>query len=80
MKFNQDQIDSLVRSAAKIAGGILAAHGLNDMATAVNTPDTIKAVAGIVMASTAAWASHKSNASTIVVPSQPPVLSQPPKP
>lgn len=58
----QDQIDSLTRSVCKLAGGILVAHGATSMAVAVNAPDTIEAVSGIVMAVVSLWASHTTHA------------------
>ena len=58
----QDQIDSLTRSVCKLAGGILAAHGATSMAVAVNAPDTIEAISGIVMAAVSLWASHTTHA------------------
>ena len=45
---NSDQISSLVRSLMKIIAGILAAHGLQDTATLLNTPDIISAALLIV--------------------------------
>jgi hypothetical protein len=44
---NYDQIMSLVRSIMKIVAGILAAHGLQNEATLLNTPDIIAATLAI---------------------------------
>jgi len=68
MTINQDQLDSLVRTAAKMAGAILTAHGLNSMATAINSSDTISVATGAVLALLAMWSSHKSNSITITKP------------
>jgi hypothetical protein len=59
---NQDQVDSLVRSLAKIAGGILTAHGLTDVATTVTSASVEELITGILMAVIGFYASHKSNA------------------
>jgi len=66
---NQDQIDSLVRTCLKMVGGILVAHGAQQMATTVTSPAVIEAVIGIVTAGLSIYASHKSNAP--VVPPKP---------
>jgi hypothetical protein len=42
---NQDQINSLVRTALKIIGALLIKHGLSDYAAILNTPDVCGAVA-----------------------------------
>jgi hypothetical protein len=55
---NNDQLGSLIRSALKIAGGILVAHGLTAEATLINTPD----VAGLLMAVIGLLASHFNHA------------------
>jgi hypothetical protein len=73
---NQDQIDSLVRTFAKIIGGILIAHGAQQMATAINAPDVIEAVGGLITAGISMYASHKSNAA----PTTPAAQPQPQKP
>jgi hypothetical protein len=65
MNFTQDQIDSLVRTAAKVAGGILTAHGFTAAATTLNSTNVVEALTGVVMAMLAIWASHKSNASPV---------------
>ena len=81
MNINQDQIDSLVRTAAKIAGGILAAHGLTGAATALNSSSVEEAIGGLLLAVLGAWGSHKSNASPAQnqpVPPPPPSPSTPP--
>ena len=62
MNINQDQIDSLVRTAAKIAGGILTAHGLTGAATVLNASSVEVAIGGLILALLGAWSSHKSNA------------------
>lgn len=62
MKPNQDQVYSAVRSIAKIAGGILTAHGAVGAATALNTPDAIEAITGVVMAGIALYCSHQAHA------------------
>ena len=49
---NKDQINSFVRSAAKIVGSILVARGMTNAAAIVNTEDCIGlviAVVGLVM-------------------------------
>jgi hypothetical protein len=70
---NQDQLDSLVRTALKMIGGILIAHGAQQAATAINTPDAVEFVAGLVAAGISVYASHKSNApaSNPTPPTQP---------
>jgi hypothetical protein len=70
---NQDQINSLTRTGLKIIGGILAAHGGQQMATLINTPDVVQFVSGLVVTGIAIYASHTTHA-----PTPPPV--QPPKP
>jgi hypothetical protein len=65
MNFTQDQIDSLVRTAAKVAGGILTAHGFTAAATTLNSTNVVEAITGAVMAILAIWASHKSNAAPV---------------
>ena len=62
ININQDQIDSLVRTAAKIAGGILTAHGLTGAATVLNASSVEEAIGGLILALLGAWSSHKSNA------------------
>jgi hypothetical protein len=74
---NQDQIDSLVRTLCKIGGGILAAHGAQQMATVINTPDVVEAITGIITAAISIYASHTSNATPT---SNTPVVSQPQSP
>ena len=66
----QDQIDSAVRTACKIIGGILAAHGAQQMATVINMPDVIEAIGGLVTAGIAIYASHSTHAATSVVAAQ----------
>ena len=58
---NQDQIDSVVRSLVKVAGGILTAHGLTATAAIVNSQNVIELLVGIVMAVAGFYASHTSN-------------------
>lgn len=45
---NQDQILSLVRSLAKIAGAALVAHGLTNAANTLNAEDTIGLIVTIL--------------------------------
>jgi len=71
---NQDQIDSLVRSVVKIAGGILTAHGLTASATIVNSQNVIELITGIVMAVIGFYASHTTH-STDSVPVTAPVTT-----
>ena len=54
---NQDQINSIVRTALKIAGAILVKHGLSDYATIINTPD----VAGLIVLLVGLWLSHQNH-------------------
>jgi hypothetical protein len=56
---NQDQISSLTRSVMKVIAGLLAAHGLQNEATWMNTPDVISAV---LLAVSLAWShfAHQS--------------------
>jgi hypothetical protein len=65
---NQDQIDSIIRSLAKIIGGILVAHGATQMATVINAPDVIEAIGGVVTAGLSMYASHTSNATPPATP------------
>ena len=60
---NQDHIDSLVRSLAKVAGGILTAHGAVAAATILNSSNILELISGIVMSVIAFYASHTTNAS-----------------
>jgi hypothetical protein len=59
---NQDQLDSLVRTILKMLSAILIAHGAQQMATIISTPDVIEAVIGVVTAGVSIYASHTSNA------------------
>lgn len=69
---NQDQIDSLVRTALKIVAGAVIAHGGSQvLAGAINTPDVAELVTGIIMAILSAYASHKSNGVQPSTPAQP---------
>src|SRR5580698_4468939 len=54
---NQDQINALIRSVLKIAGAVLAAHGLARDAAWLNTED----VAGVIVALVALWQSHQTH-------------------
>lgn len=64
-QMNQDQIDSLVRTVCKMAGGILAAHGLANAATVVNSTNVVEAITGVVVAVIGIAASHTTNATTV---------------
>ena len=66
---NTEQIASIVRTGLKLVAGILAAHGLADTASIVNTPDAVSLVLLIISAS---W-SHFSHASPPAPPSKPTV-------
>lgn len=59
---NQDQIDSIVRKVLAVAGGLVAAHGFPAAGTALNTPDVVQLVAGVVMLIVPFISSHMSNA------------------
>jgi hypothetical protein len=60
---NQDQINSLVRTALKVIAGAILAHGGSQMlAGAINTPDVAELVTGIIIAGLSAWASHATHA------------------
>ena len=58
---NSDQIASLVRSGLKIIAGLLAAHGMQDTAGLLNTPDVTAAVLLVV---SLAW-SHFTHTSPL---------------
>jgi hypothetical protein len=60
---NQDQIDSIVRTALKIIGALLLKHGLSDTAAIVNTPDVCGAVALLI----GLWLSHQHHGDKAVV-------------
>jgi hypothetical protein len=64
---NQEQINSLARSIMKILAGLLAAHGLQNEATLLNTPDVISAVLLII---SLAW-SHFAHATPADPPTPP---------
>jgi hypothetical protein len=53
-----DQALSLARSIAKIAGGILAAHGMTAASTALTTGPVIEMIAGIITAGISLYLSH----------------------
>ena len=55
---NQDQINSLVRSALKIVAAMLVTHGLTQAAAIINTED----VAGLVVGVIGLLASHYTHA------------------
>jgi hypothetical protein len=74
---NQDQIDSITRTACKIIGGILAAHGAQQMAATINAPDVVELIGGVVTTIVGIYASHKSNSST---PTTAPSTTQPKPP
>lgn len=59
---NQDQVDSIVRKVLAVAGGLVAAHGFPAAGTALNTPDVLQLVAGVVMLVVPFISSHMSNA------------------
>lgn len=59
---NQDQVDSIVRKVLAVAGGLVAAHGFPTAGTALNTPDVVQLVAGVVMLVVPFISSHMSNA------------------
>jgi hypothetical protein len=67
---NQDQLDSAVRTAVKIIGPLLIAHGLQSVATVLNTESVIDAIAegigGLAATVLACWSSHRSNASPTI--------------
>ena len=44
MKMNADQVNSLIRTGLKVVAGIMAAHGLQDSAGYLNTPDVVAAI------------------------------------
>ena len=54
---NSDQLASVIRSLLKVVAGLLAAHGLQDTATLLNTPDVISAA---LLITSLAW-SHLSH-------------------
>jgi hypothetical protein len=54
---NQDQIDSLVRTALKICGAVLIKHGLSDYAAILNTPDVV----GLGVMAAGLWLSHQTH-------------------
>ena len=60
---NQDQIESIVRTALKIIGALLIKHGLSDYAAIVNTPDVCGAVALLI----GLWLSHQHHGDKAVV-------------
>lgn len=62
MKFNDDQINSLVRSVLKIISGVFAAKGLTDVSTLVSSQSVEELVASALLGFIATYASHKSNA------------------
>jgi hypothetical protein len=68
---NQDQIDSLVRTALKMISAVLTAHGAQQLATAVTAPSTIELAIGLVMGALSLYASHSTH-------SDPPVASSAP--
>lgn len=76
---NQDQIDSIVRSVCKVAGGILIAHGATQAAAIINAPDVIEAIGGLVMVIIGICASHATHAPNVPT-SNVPTSAQPQQP
>ena len=76
---NKDQLIALLTGLAKVIGGILAARGLTNAATVINTPDMIQSVAGIIITLLSFYAGHKYNATdpNVAMPATP---SDQPKP
>ena len=70
---NQDQINSLIRSALKVVGGVLAARGLMASSNLVNTED----MAGLLIGLIGLWESHQFHRAATGSPASSPLASNP---
>jgi hypothetical protein len=64
---NTDQINSLIRSALKVVGAALMAHGLTNTATIINSPDVL----GLLLTLAGLLASHWQHAANTPGPKTP---------